>query len=326
MKPDGTIERFDEMGRIREQALQSPDLGERGGHSTPEQALANLFPQALRDFQGYHQCVPNNPWRITLPFARYLDVGMEIICTERNKIWRVKRLHKRPNGNRSTVVELEGDDPPTADDKLRLSEEYEIDFFPAYPEHSIHTQVKEDGSTLSEVGQAFKDTITFQIIREEPGAAQGRPFSTPRDPKKRPRRVLQNPLDSRKMIQVSSQFLDSLVQFDCWAKSYPEAVSLKEWFQSFMDLYTGIMMWNGLTHIQYYDRARESVMTRWRSSLHFVGLVYYFRHEAQQYHALNRLLEATFDLRLVADDESSTQPIPEFPDPTGQPTGTVTQL
>jgi hypothetical protein len=149
---------------------------------------------------------------------------------------------------------------------------------PAYPRY-LMPETKEYEATMENPTERFKDTITFKVTREEPGAIGGdkQPFgSGGRELYPRLREV-QTGTDKSKNIY--GQWFDTLVQFDVWSVTNYEADQLALWFRRFMTAYRNFFRQMGLGEVLFWWRGQDDVTSKLRNSLSYRTLVYFIRSE-----------------------------------------------
>lgn len=158
-------------------------------------------------------------------------------------------------------------------------EQPDLEYHPAYPKYLVPDS-KEFQGWRDNPTEKFKDTITFQITRQEPGSVGGdkQPFGDTREvvPRLRESRINAT---TNKEERVYGQWLDTLVQFDVWTLTNYEADALAIWFHRFMVRYRDYMKHMGLSEILFWWRGRDDVSTKLRNGLHKRTLVFYVRFE-----------------------------------------------
>ena len=149
---------------------------------------------------------------------------------------------------------------------------------PAYPKYLL-PGTEEFKATMDDPVAKFRDTITYKITREEPGAIGGdkQPFGVPRE--LTPRLREDEVLEDKKSRRVFGQWFDTLVQFDCWTLTNYEADELALWFKRFMIRYRDFFRYMGLGEIHFWWRGEDDVTRKLRNSLNFRTLVYFIRTE-----------------------------------------------
>lgn len=157
-----------------------------------------------------------------------------------------------------------------------------LEMLAAYPNEFV---VTEAGGSQYPV-QQFTKTITYQIVRREPGTLGDAPFQMKKELKPRFREMQAKPNEDG-AVEIRGQWFDNLVQFDCWTRSNTEADELIEWFEEFMILYTFFFKgYAGIQEMLYYRGGRftfgtteDEAMVRWRNPYKVRSCTYYFRTE-----------------------------------------------
>lgn len=167
----------------------------------------------------------------------------------------------------------------------------ELVVLPAYPTDLINTS---ESSTYNPAG-GFPSTITYQIIRREPGTIGNHPFDPRKIIKPTYREVL--PRDDE-YIQLWGQWFDNLIQLDCWSTSNGEADQLIEWLEEFLLKYTFYFKEMGVQEMYYFRGGRftwgtteEEAMVRWRNRFKVRSMTYYVRTEKLWYKDLYKIRE-----------------------------------
>jgi len=142
--------------------------------------------------------------------------------------------------------------------------------------------------------------ITWEIVRQEPGTVSGTPFGGTQEIKPRERElvlvfdeeyksILEKNSDNKfiekngklyKYIRVRGQFIDNLVQYNCWARSNWEVEELVDWFQRrYMLPYTGMFREAGVNNLYFHRRVRDDSMIQMKNNFHVRSILYYIRTE-----------------------------------------------
>lgn len=147
-------------------------------------------------------------------------------------------------------------------------------------------------------GRQEMDALTFRAGRLETGGYlnyTGGPYSlTPQQ---------QDPRTSTRTIIVWGQWFDNLVQFDCWSKLNYEANTLVYWFEDFMDLYSPVLIRNGVQQLLYWQRQQDQTIDRWRDDIDNRTVQYYFRTEKLRVQKTPNLMNFDIRVRVARPDE-----------------------
>jgi len=157
-------------------------------------------------------------------------------------------------------------------------EQPDLLFAPAYPNYLI-PETDAHTRTMDNPTESFKDTITFQVTREEPGSIGGdkQPFGDTREVV--PRLREQVPDSNDELVNIYGQWFDTLVQFDVWSLTNYEVDQMALWFKRFMTIHRNFFKEMGLSEILFWWRGVDDVSSKLRNSLHVRTLVYYIRTE-----------------------------------------------
>ena len=167
----------------------------------------------------------------------------------------------------------------------------ELVVLPAYPDELLNIG---DSSTGNPTGH-LPATITYQIIRREPGTIGNHPFDPGKVIKPTYREVLPR---EDEYIQLWGQWFDNLIQLDCWSTSNGEADQLVEWLEGFLVQYAFYFKEKGLQEMYYFRGGRftwgtteEEAMTRWRNPFKVRSMTYYVRTEKLWWKDLYKIKE-----------------------------------
>ena len=296
MRPDGTLERPDQLGASIEtntgptgRAFCSADLVK----------LYDYIEEGLRYYQGWYYPHPLDPWSGYMPYAWYLHQGAKLRNIENNDIYTIVEVPKI--GNRATgYVRLTGNVAPIRTDRLVFenpdgdlsatkdtetglydgykSKANEVMFMYAYPKTFAAPYSFNANGVLIDQGD-FTNTVTFSVARQEPGTREGSPFKGTRDLRSKFRASGNWAGDDRYGSETRGQWFDNMVQFDCWAKTNQTSNELIEWFQLFMSLFRTVFEANGINLVIYWARRSDGMTTRWRDDIVYRSCTYYVRTE-----------------------------------------------
>lgn len=281
MRSDGLLERFDEL--IDVVPMRHKDATRRAASAS----LATLFSymeEALQYYQGFYQPHPRSGWTGYFPYAWYLKEGMEVLNTTIGDRYTIKEVAKDTKGLPTGLVVMEGNVEPEPTHRLRFRREDSLIFMHAFPKTFAKTYDFEGGGLLAtEKAEPWRDTITFMVIRKEPGGMGGKPFEQPREVRPQPRIAEDYIPDLGYTVSFTSQEFDCLIQLDCWSKTNATAEKLVAWFELFMEVYRGVFIYNGLKQVLYWQRTADALVTRWRDDIVNRTLQYFTRIENVTY-------------------------------------------
>ena len=346
MLPDGSLERFDmaftNVFRFpgsdasdveREWGADSFDMPGakrqkrlRGNVDIPQ--AMNLINEAMADFQGYAVPVRGNEMRYRLPYATYLEKGDILDNIDTRAEWIVKEVFRNEDGDATGEVIFYTDlsVPKGEWDRLRPRERGRIRFAKAWPKSLNSTYVFNNEGNLKQEDGPWTDTITWQIVRRQPGGVAKDPFSSPREVKPKFREFQFFADDSCDYVQATNgQVFDTIVQFDIWAKTNIRASILVEWFHDFMDLYRWVFMLNGVKQIWYWRQTADALVTRWRNDIVSQSVQFFFQTERLAHHAIRRIRDIEVCVEALTHVGETLQPQSSGINPTGcvDPTGQI---
>ena len=145
------------------------------------------------------------------------------------------------------------------------------------PISSEIVQQADDGQIID--SGPIKPTVTYSLIRKEPGTIGKTPFHPSKEYKPRRRELLKKPDGSSHSVEIYGQLFDQLVQFDTWTVDHFSAEKLADWFEKFMKLYVWVLKLNGVQEILFWQRLRDAAVTKWRQDLVSRTLQYFIRTE-----------------------------------------------
>ena len=199
-----------------------------------------------------------------------------------------------------------------------------IVYVPSYPDYVMDNEY---GSNIDYNKQAPKRMITYNTIRSEPGKiSAGPPFQGTgvKEIKKRVREQLfidpifrkdiDNPTDDLRYYKSTGQWFDNLVQFDLWTKTNYEAETFIEWFEDYLDRYTGMFKELGMHEMAYYRRVRDDTLLRWKNKLTVRSLIYYFRTEKLNVTEIRPIKRITIDTKVIVNNLYSASELDEDED------------
>lgn len=166
-------------------------------------------------------------------------------------------------------------------------------------------------------------TITWSIVRSEPGSVGGEPFSGTREVKPRNREFIAvfNPElqkyigDTSKdfiklygglgqFVKLDAQVFDNIVQYNCWARTSWEVEELTEWFIDYLRDYTGMYREAGIVQMWFDRRVRDDTMMAINNKYHLRSFLYYFRTERVNIKTIEpiRRIETSLRVETLTED------------------------
>jgi len=184
-------------------------------------------------------------------------------------------------------------------------------YSPDFPEFLL----PQDNPSYKAATQVPKKVITWGVVRKEPGTVSGTPFSGTQEVKARHREYIAifndqsktyvvgtdtsevNPINERfKMLKISAQVFDNLVQYNIWSKSNYEAETMTEWFEEFMDSYTGMFREAGIVQLLFNRRVRDEALFNMKNGYHARSVLYYVRTERVSVESISPIKRINLDV------------------------------
>jgi hypothetical protein len=340
MLPDGTLESFDMIiafpfAHQVEEETESETEGQsfpgsprqkRGGSADLDMAM-DFIDRSLRQYQGYR--IPTegvDPMRFTFPNAFYLDQGTIFESMDTGAFYTVKERFYAEDGVTPTgEVLLAGPRTPERWERLIPTPENRIRFFHAWPKQMNAAYKFESDTNLKQVSRPWTDTITWQVVRTQPGSLSEKPFQGVKETKPRFREYLmEEGANCDYMTHIGGQLFDSVVQFDFWSKTNFEASYLLNYFIRFFELHRWVWKWNGVKEILFWRQTDDAIVTRWRNDIVSRSLQLYFQTERLYSHPVRRLRDIDLCVEVLTRGEHWIE-TETVVDPTGcvDPTGLV---
>ncbi len=326
MRPDGTLESWDDLGIFAYKEEVGPK-GEmyrtakqkRDGGADIDEGLG-LIDECLQDYQGFHYQRENDPWMIRFPWANYVDMGQKVKCIDTGAefmIEWVEKETKRVQGELREVktgrVRVSGPHEPKEKWRLRFAPENRIAFFKGQPANMAGSYVFDTATDLVRGPENFTDTITCRVTERMPGSKEKKPFGPGKEIKPRFREYIRDPTDFTVMSAVTGQTFDNVVQFSIWSTRNRRADILLEWFEGFMVKYAWVLKWNGIQEVFYWQRTPDAKVVRWRDDIIQRTVEFYFKTEKHIAHHMRRLTSVTASIDVLTHGESHDNPEEDNP-------------
>jgi hypothetical protein len=257
---DDRLESFDELPITYNTA---DDLRQADRAASLDDVTTYIY-DSLIDYQGKWEKSDAHAWAFRFPYARYLAVNDQItnVTLDPDEVYTIAEILDET----TNTVRLSGTTLPTTGDRLVLDDQNMVNFISAYPlEHA-------DPAT-------WRDTITYKVLRREPGTIQAHPFDARKEIKPRIRQIIPDPDNPNHHMSVWAQWFDNVIRFEFWTTTANGGDSLVSWFEDFLYKYTWVWKKNGVQEILYWRRAIDDEVTKWRDDLNYRSLEYYFRTE-----------------------------------------------
>lgn len=142
---------------------------------------------------------------------------------------------------------------------------------------SYHVNFTEEDPDLD----SQTETITFRLMRREPGAfSQGAPFA---GDVKNLRPILRekgnDPANPDYKYAITGYWYDNLIRFTCWAKTNKQANARACWFEDFMEDYIWWFRLQGVSRILFWGRGEDQTVNVDNNKWYGRPLNYFVRTE-----------------------------------------------
>jgi len=262
----------------------SPDMSvrERGANLDQSMGMINQLLE-FYEMTYYPHSIDKNLLHMPYLFLKP-DEGTRMINTTTNEVYVIEDIVSNPKTKRwEGLVRISSTTPPDKNllhklkfidikDRVRFTQEFSAPLqIPQGSQQSVNETEIDAGPMIP--------TVTWALIREEPGTFGREPFGPQKLYKGRPRELLKDPDNPGHSIDVRVQTFDNLVQFDCWTTDNFASNKLANWFKKFLSLYIPILKRNGVQEMLFWQRLRDSAVTKWRQDLISRTLQYFVRTE-----------------------------------------------
>jgi hypothetical protein len=229
--------------------------------------------------------IPNgvDPRLICMPYLfKEPEQGTTMTNEQTGEIYTVTDTIRHPITNLwEGLVRIDAKTPPNRDlaEKLLFQSERARVRFVAEFARSTDTENQTDDEVQIDVGP-IRPTITYSLLRKEPGAIDGQPFGRHKSYKPKLREVIRpDTVHPGHTVEIFGQWFDTLVEFNCFTTDNRSADLLIDWFERFMEQHIWVLKLNGVQEILYWQRLRDKAVTKWRQDLISRTLQYFFRIE-----------------------------------------------
>jgi hypothetical protein len=179
------------------------------------------------------------------------------------------------------LIKISAITPPSVNKSEKLAflrpEKNLVRFTHSFSEN-IELDNQDSDGQIADAGP-IRPTVTYSLIRKEPGTIGKSPFHPSKEYKPRRRELIKNSNFPGHSIEVYGQMFDHLVQFDTWTTDNFSSEKLADWFEKFMKLYIWVLKLNGVHEILFWQRLRDAAVTKWRQDLISRTLQYFIRIE-----------------------------------------------
>ena len=203
------------------------------------------------------------------------------------------------------VIRINSITPPNPDmqEKLEfLTKDRLVRFAPEFSK-TIGVESQTSDEMLIDAGP-IRPTVSYALIKKEPGSIGKTMFGPQKQHKPRHIETIQNSKFAGHSIEIDSQWFDNLVEFGCFTTDNRSADQLADWFERFMRQNTWVLKKNGVQELVFFQRLRDSAVTKWRQDLISRAVQFFFRIEEilPVVHRNIRLLSTVINLKHDASE------------------------
>lgn len=211
---------------------------------------------------------PSDGTKIRNKSTGEIYVVQETIINPRSKNWEgLVKLESTPSYPDRTKFE-----------KLEFLDENNHVRFTSEDPQSLGIESQDSNELIVDKGP-IRPTVVHALVRKLPGSINSRPFGPAKQYRPDLRETLRADDDPNHTIEMYGQWLDHLVQFDCWTTDNFSADKLADWFERFVSLYGKILKLNGVQEVLFWERLRDASVTKWRQDLKSRAVQYFIRTE-----------------------------------------------
>jgi hypothetical protein len=189
-----------------------------------------------------------------------------------------------------------------------------LDFVPAFPSYLFDQQLT---GIVKTAPQAPEEVIAWSVIRQEPGSTGPEPFGRDREFCPRVREgLVRDPSMSNSItpsgghdfgVRYYGQWLDTIIQFDCFAETNFEAERLVTWFMKTMNMNIPTYRKYGVSRMFFWRRLRDEFITQFRNGIIARSVQYYVRLEDVTYEQVPLIKRV--DIALARLDVNPQRPL-----------------
>jgi hypothetical protein len=209
--------------------------------------------------------------------------------------------------------------PATIEDAMILIyqilhlEHSDIVFTPAYPDYLVDSLLIRD---TEDAPQMPDKTIAWSVIRMSPGSTSGNKFGARKEltPRLRETSIPNNEevalgleVPETEIVTYGQRF-ESIIQFDCFAKTNFEAERLVTEFMKTMTLHVGTLKKYGVSRWYFERRLRDEFLLKFRNGIIARSVQYYIMSEEVTY----ELVEKLKSIRIALEELRSQDSYPDW--------------
>jgi hypothetical protein len=182
----------------------------------------------------------------------------------------------------------------------------DIDFTPAYPDYLVDSTLQQ---TVEDAPQMNDETIAWSVIRMEPGSTSAQKFGRRKELRPRfrednipnNRELAEGVLVPETQIVTYGQTFDSIIQFDCFAKTNFSAERLVTNFMKTMTVHADTLIKYGISRWYFERRLRDSFLLQFRNGIIARSVQYYMKSEEVTFEEVSRLKSIRIALEQARD-------------------------
>lgn len=149
---------------------------------------------------------------------------------------------------------------------------------PAYPKY-LKVGTDENAKTMDNPTEKYRPTITYKVIKREPGTIGGnkQPFGTGQKDWQPRERARIPGIDGETVIY--GQWFDNLVRFDIWCLTNTEVEALVNWFEQYLRVKRSFLRNMGIGEILFWSRGEDETVGDFDNRLERRSLTFFIRTE-----------------------------------------------
>jgi hypothetical protein len=163
---------------------------------------------------------------------------------------------------------------------LKRSKDTWVPLLVGYPQKKVHeasnSKVRSSITSLDDFYflNPFADLVTFTLEWQGP-AGMNKAFGTEKQRGAQHREYLLVDDQPGIAYDIEGRPMDNLVRFDCWSSTGRNAGNLATRFKIMMEYMKGSIIRQGFRRVEFWERAQDKDVTRWRDDISCVSLRYY---------------------------------------------------
>jgi len=183
----------------------------------------------------------------------------------------------------------------------------DLRFTPAYPDYIIDSELTQK---IEDAPQMPDESIAWSVISMRPGSRSKVPFGRNKELRPRLREVgipnnreiaLGNEIPETEIITYGQQF-DSIIQFDCFAKTNFDAERLATDFIKTMTNHSPTLIKFGVSRFYFWRRLRDAFLLQFRNGIIARSVQYYMKSEEVTCEEVSKLKSIRIALEEMRDE------------------------